>query len=192
MGFTIYVYLGWPFFVNAKPGRLLQTAIMTRYGGYTSRIRRDSPAFSFSEPAQLDLGHAKGRPTSGGNMSPNPTSMTFPARIDNTTAAKQVVTFFLFWRSTPSWACPRTRPPFERPAFTKASTGTVSSSRPMSSRKAGRSRSLNVRPRPRSRLWWWELQTKGHHLFRRPYVVILGRNHCSSRIRCLYVLVYQG
>ena len=105
-----------------------------------SQIRRDSPAlviecpaFSFSQPAQLDLGYAKVRPTLGGNMSPNPTSLTFPSRIDNTTVAKQVVTFFFFWRSTSPWACPRTRPPFERP-FSKANTGTVSSSRPMSGR----------------------------------------------------------
>ena len=67
-------------------------------------------------------------------MLPNPTSMTIPARTDNTTAAKQVVTFFLLENNP-------TRPPFERPAFTKANTGSVSSSRPMSGRKAGRSMS---------------------------------------------------
>ena len=62
-------------------------------------------------------------------MLPNATSMTIPACIDNTTVANWVETFFYFWRSTSPWACPRTRPPFERPACTRAHTGTVSSSK---------------------------------------------------------------
>ena len=130
-------------------------------------------------------------------MSPNPISMTTPARNDNTTAAKQVVIFFL--RSTPPSACSRTRPPLERPAFAKANNGTVSLSRPMSGRKAGRSmsgrqkRDAQCQVETTFALMVVESpKKKDHHLFRRRFVVIFGRNHRASTVRCLYVLVYQG
>ena len=82
-------------------------------------------------------------------MSPNPTSMTIPARTDNTTAAKQVVTFF-FLENNP------TRPPFERPAlqkqtrvseFVEANVRSKSGTLNVRSSKAGRSMSGRDRVR---------------------------------------------
>ena len=82
-------------------------------------------------------------------MSPNPTSMTIPARTDNTTAAKQVVTFF-FWRTTPldlHLSVPLLQKQTRVSEFVEANVRSKSGTLNVRSSKAGRSMSGRDRVR---------------------------------------------